>query len=184
MPKLYLANTTKQRRDFYYFQPNKDGTPPKPGTPHTRVTLVPGGPLLLPGDYSLAWIKALVEREQRYGWISATEFSRNRGFIGIIYSIDKPVSESLISATIEKNDDVMDEAAMQEQRRVALAASQMGNGIDTMPTTTAPVAFDMELNEKPLVGDRSDKDVTNTTIEVRRGQQGPTRRIGRQRKAA
>ena len=177
MPKLYIANTTKQRREFYYHP--YSNTPMLSPQPHRRLILEPGRQEALPGDYPMDWISKLIERESRYGWLASSEVSRrNSRTAQIVWNIDRPVSESLISAIIEQNDAVLDDEAMQEQRRVAVAASQMD---ERLPTTNAPLpkAFDMNLEEMALrgrpgeialigkVGDN--QDAINTTVEVRQG---------------
>lgn len=114
--RLFIGNATKQRREWYYRIPGE-----KLKQMHDKLDIEPGKQVALPYDLSGAQISAMVEAYCSLGFISAKDISRNHHHIGMIYSVDKPVTENALSYTIEANDGKLDEMAVEEMRKNASA---------------------------------------------------------------
>lgn len=116
--KLYLGNSTKQRREFYYRVPGEAVT-----GPHHCLAIPPGRQDTIPGDHTRAVLDSIIEPYLKHGWKNVSELSRSHAFVGMCYSFDKPISENLLNYTIDANDGHLDDAAKDELVKFAMANS-------------------------------------------------------------
>lgn len=110
--KLFIANTTKQRHIFT-FRVLETG--------RLRQIPIEHGSQMAVLDGSTDEIEAVIKHHQVYGLIDASKIDQSRQFVGLCYSIDKPVSANIIEKTIRDNDDHLTRNA--HNRRLASVAA-------------------------------------------------------------
>ncbi len=114
MPKLYVANTTKQRFElrarFKGF--NRE----------VRRTIEPGKQVLL-GDFDPDEISDIVDHHGKYGMRSVEDASRVQNFVGQYYSIGEPVTIDDMMQQFERNGAELDKAADKRNMDTAVAIS-------------------------------------------------------------
>jgi hypothetical protein len=93
--KLYIANTTKQRQIFAYRKLETG-----------RLIQIPinHGDQMMVLEGSTEEVEAVIQHHQVYGLIDSTKIDQSQVFIGLCYSVNKPVSASVIEKTIRDND--------------------------------------------------------------------------------
>jgi hypothetical protein len=99
MAKLYIANCTKHVQMFMYAVPEEKG--------HRTQRIEMGGQILIYQDAALDTIKYIIGQHEQYGLISSNEVPRTKTFIGLCYSIDRPVDIDRVLTAAEQNDDVL-----------------------------------------------------------------------------
>lgn len=123
MASLYIANTSKQHHDFAYRLPEEISV---------RRQMIPvGGQIRVGGDMSLELIERIIKQHQPYGLKAVSDLTRNRDYVGLCYSIDKPVqlnSDRVMSDTFEKNDSVLDARAEDRREEAAVAIADQIQG--------------------------------------------------------
>ena len=112
--KLYIGNCSKQRRELYYRIPGDN-----PHYPHKRLDILPGQQGVIPYEFNKIEAEEFLRPHLMYGWVDAKTLSQGHSFVGVCYSFDKPISENLLSYTIESNDGHLDDAAKEELKRFA-----------------------------------------------------------------
>jgi len=110
--KLFIANTTKQRHIFT-FRVLETG--------RLRQIPIEHGSQMAVLDGSTDEIEAVIKHHQVYGLIDASKIDQSRQFVGLCYSIDKPVSANIIEKTIRDNDDHLTSNA-HNRRQASVAA--------------------------------------------------------------
>ncbi|HHK5918292.1 TPA: hypothetical protein ACQVIK_002539 [Serratia marcescens] len=111
--KLYIANTTKQRHDFAYRQPE---------TGRLIYHPINAGAQSVVLDGTRGEIDLVIQQHGVYGLIDATKIDQNRVYIGLCYSIDKPVQSRIIEKAMRDNDDHLNRAA-HERRQASVIAT-------------------------------------------------------------
>lgn len=93
--KLFIANTTKQRQIFAYRKLETG-----------RLIQIPinHGDQMMVLDGSTDEVEAVIQHYQVYGLIDSTKIDQSQVFVGLCYSVDKPVFASVIEKTIRDND--------------------------------------------------------------------------------
>ena len=93
--KLYIANTTKQRQIFAYRKLETG-----------RLVQIPinHGDQMMVLDGSTDEVDAVVQHHQVYGLVDSTKIDQSQAFVGLCYSLNKPVSASVIEKAIRDND--------------------------------------------------------------------------------
>lgn len=130
MARLYIANTTKQHHHFFYRLP-EDSVP-------RGVMIKVGAQEQLPGDLSLENIERIIGQHERYGLKNWAGIKNAKDFVGLCYSIDKPILVDHILTAVEHNDDVLDTAA--DDRREVEAAAVAGSIQNSMREVGVNVA--------------------------------------------
>ncbi|HEY6922806.1 MAG TPA: hypothetical protein VI653_05000 [Steroidobacteraceae bacterium] len=112
MPHLYVANMTKQHHQVNYRLLEST---------QARFQDIPiGSQVRLSGeDLSTEQIASIVKQLQPYGLKAVSEITRPKTFVGLCYSIGKPVKLDDIVEGVEKNDEVLN--AQAEDRRATVA---------------------------------------------------------------
>lgn len=93
--KLYIANTTKQRHIFTYRKLETG-----------RLVQIPieHGAQMIVLDGSTEEVDAVIQHHRVYGLVDSTRIDQSKDFVGLCYSINKPVSAAVIEKTIRDND--------------------------------------------------------------------------------
>ena len=115
--KLYVANCTKQYHSFVYRLPegNRMSTP---------VKLSPGEQKLIGADkLSNTDVDAIVAHHRQYGMVSESEIKNTHSYVGLCYSVDKPVSLAGITMAFDVNKAVLTELARENLSNAAVASS-------------------------------------------------------------
>lgn len=169
MVKLYVANCTKMSHDFQYRQPETD-----------KIILqqIPAGQqvLIYKPDATAAEVDHIINQHAVYGLVKASEVDRTNAYIGLCYSIEKPVKDTQIHSAMSGNDDHMAELS-HELRKISAAATD-----EQLRTADMHYAgqLEVEVVEQPRTGDNSEK--MNETIVVnpdttgKRGRGRPSRK--------
>lgn len=93
--KLFIANTTKQRHIFTFRQLE---------TGRLRQIPIEHGSQMQVMDGSTEEVEAVIQHHQVYGLVDSTKIDQSQAFVGLCYSINKPVPASVIEKTIRDND--------------------------------------------------------------------------------
>jgi hypothetical protein len=110
--KLYIANTTTQNWEINYRLPERD---------RPSVRKVPAGQqLILVANGSTPEVDMIIEHLRKYGGRDVSEVPKVRTFIGIVYSVDKPIDpermmvahEQNLVALIKQGEEIRKEAAV------------------------------------------------------------------------
>ncbi|EAT6369374.1 hypothetical protein E5458_07690 [Salmonella enterica] len=149
--KLFIANTTKQRQIFAYRKLETG-----------RLIQIPinHGDQMMVLDGSTEEVESVIQHHQVYGLIDSTKIDQSQVFVGLCYSINKPVSAVVIEKTIRDNDIHLTRGA-HNRRQASVAAldsslRESGNGY----------SGEMEVSAEQAKGrdDNQDADVVNETI--------------------
>jgi hypothetical protein len=93
--KLFVANTKKQHHLFLARVP---------GTGVYIRKLIKAGGQELIGSFAPDVLGKIVSHQERYGMRRAEEVSRQKGFVGLCYRLENPVSMDTMLSTFERND--------------------------------------------------------------------------------
>jgi hypothetical protein len=114
MPTLYVANASKQRHDFIYRIPEE--------TSVRRQQIAPGGQITVyQPNAQPEVIRSIIDQHVRYGLVDVSEIDRRKPFVGVCYSIDKPIKVEKIMYADEHNSTVLTKAS-EEARQLSAAA--------------------------------------------------------------
>jgi hypothetical protein len=114
LPKLYVANATQQVNQFTYWLPE---------TPRWIMQEIAiGGQILVNNrDLPSETITYILDQHRKYGICTPAEAARNPRFSGIVYSIDRPVSYSLLLDLVNKRNLVLVEQGQVARQEAAIA---------------------------------------------------------------
>lgn len=116
MAKLFIANTTKQHHDFAYRIAEERQA--------RQETIRAGTQMAIGGELTHDVIVSIIQQHEAYGLRDATTISRMRDFVGLCYSIDKPVPLDNMLYTFEKNDETLNDRAANRREQAAAAIAQ------------------------------------------------------------
>lgn len=149
--KLYIANTTKQRQIFAYRKLETG-----------RLIQIPidHGSQMMVLDGTTEEIEAVVQHHQVYGLVDSTKIDQSQTFVGLCYSLNKPVSASVIEKAIRDNDIHLTRGA-HNRRQASVAALD-----STLRESGTGYSGEMEVSAEQARGrDESDEiQVVNETI--------------------
>lgn len=136
---LYVANCTKQGHDFIFRLPEEK---------RTQKLFIPAGGqvMVLNGGSGVTAVRGVVEQHARYGLVPVTEIDRTKPFIGMCYSLDKPIPVAKILRAAEHNDGVLEERSLEERRVTAGAMHSKLSDPNEHPI--APVSLEVETIER------------------------------------
>ena len=141
MPRLFIANCTKQHHDFVYRVPE---------TMQLKSQLIRAGEQawIANTEFTSDWIEKIVKDHRRYGLVHATEVKNARTFVGLCYMVDKPMTLDAILNGFAVNDEVLEERA--EERRERVASEAVAGIQSTMRTMGVNVPqAEVEFVEEP-----------------------------------
>ena len=169
---LYVANCSKQIQDFQYWLPE---------TPRAHAQIIGiGQQIKIAGSTDV--LEGIIEQHRKYGIVNIKEVNRSKEFFGTAYSFDKPIDVDSIMNAIDRNDQAMEDAALESRKAAAVS---MNNQLEA---TVQSMGGRMGHSEVEIV--EQSKGPTDTapkmqqTISVEQEQPAPHRGRGRPRKAA
>lgn len=178
--KLFIANTTKQVQDFYYRIP---GHPSSSGMMPLLQKIAMGGQICIPADLNTPEIDGIIEQHQGYGLISADKVDAAKGYVGLMYSIDKPVPAAKMAKLIGHNTDVMVERGQKNRESAGIAALDQANQfLAEQRPGDAIDAFEMSVVEETRDPKDQSKEVAegvrvvHDRADVTRGRPAPGKR--------
>lgn len=141
--KLFIANTTKQRHDFTYRKPETGRLVYHPINAGSQAAVLDG---------SKADIDVIIQQHQTYGLIDATKIDQNRAYIGLCFSIDKPVPSRIIEKAMRDNDGHLNRAA-HERRQASVIATN-----NTLNEQESGYRGELEVSAEQKMNAMDDKD--------------------------
>lgn len=115
---MYVANCTMQIQDFIYRLPENLKARQQ------RIEI--GQQIQISGDLSTQDIEAIIQQHSPYGLIAADEVDRSRGaFIGLCYSLDKPVNMARVQSALDNNSLVLTERGHMIRQEAGLATHKV-----------------------------------------------------------
>ena len=116
--KMYVANATLQRQEFYYSLPEQ--------TKRRQLTIQPLAQVRVADELDQQGVDYIVAQHEKYGFLSvdAITASKNpRGFHGLCFSIDKPVTSARIETLMRGNQQILDARGQMLRREAAIASN-------------------------------------------------------------
>jgi hypothetical protein len=113
MSTMYVANTTQQIQDFQFRLPMKDKV--------YKQSIDIGRQIKVAGELDTREVEAIIAQHSIYGMIEVSELDRAKPFVGLIYSLDKPVKAELISRAMNHNMGVLDARGQTIRQEAAVA---------------------------------------------------------------
>lgn len=114
--QLFIANLTNQKRDFTYRLPGEVN--------YRSEEIGIGKQTRLPDELSSEELAGIIKQYEPYGMVAANQLKNIREFVGLCYSIDKPVPMDNMIHTFEHNGEALNDQAAdrREQTAAAIAA--------------------------------------------------------------
>lgn len=109
--KLYIANTTKQNHKFTFRLPEMK---------HNKIVEIKAGSQMMVHNGNSDELEAIIAHHHIYGLTEAKKLDQRQEYVGLCYSIDKPVTYGNIENAIRDNDEKLIKGA--HERRQAAAA--------------------------------------------------------------
>ena len=168
--KLYIANCSKQEHLFTYMLPEN----PRPFSHSIRA----GGQIEIPGEQE--HLMSIIGQHQVYGMMEVNKVGK--GFGGLCYRLEKPISIEAIQAGFTQSDQEMIDKA-QEARSITAAASDqiIANKAQEMGLKQKSGLEIEVVEEKKNAADNSPK--FEQTIEVVREGISQDSKRGRRKKS-
>ena len=120
MARLYIANLSRQDHEFQYRIPADEGF----ARQAKIVRINKGTQQQIHGEVPLPVIEAIIEQHRQYGLIEASEVVRTKDFVGLCFSIDKPVNLDQMNYGVDHNSGVLYDRGVKNREEAALAADQ------------------------------------------------------------
>ena len=153
MPTLYVANVSHQSHDFQY-RILEGGV--------RRQTIAPGQQILVfKRDLSLAEVEHIISQHGQYGMRAANEIVRTKSFIGLCYSVDKPVDIDKFMVADEQNADALITRNFEIQKTSAIATEA-----NLRQMTEQAGRVTVEVNEEAKGAQASEASLLRRAIEV------------------
>lgn len=118
--KMYVANCTQQVQDFIYRTI---------GSVTTRTQRIEiGSQVRLSGEFNTEDIDYIVSQHAKYGMVAASSIKNGPGskkFVGVCYSVDKPVAVDSIQIAISLNTQVLIERGRETRQQAAVAVNNI-----------------------------------------------------------
>lgn len=157
MTKLFVANCSKQRHEFIYRAPEQKN--------YITQVIDIGQQIMVWKDAPRDDLALIVEQHEHYGLISVADIDRSKFFVGMCYQFDKPIDVNKIMYTVENNDAVIAERALEGRKEVATVISHSLNQV-AQDAGNSLGNVDVEIKEVPLPGKEP---AFSETITVQRG---------------
>jgi hypothetical protein len=169
--RLYISNTTKQNVDFFYRVLEN---------PVARRQQIPiGGQIVISGDLSTPDVEYIIGQHRPYGMVSADELDRTKEFVGLCYSVDKPVTMIKIERTMRHNDAVLIKRGEEIRKEAAIASSNgLENSLVEQDRQESLRSFETTIvEENSEKRDTSDVKAISEGIRVRRSEEPQPRPV-------
>ncbi len=174
--KLYVANCTKQKVNFLYRLPEH---------PSSREQPLPiGAQILISGDLSQKDVDYIIEQHRLYGMIEANERPQ-QGFVGLCYSIGKPVPSSPMQSLIQHNTEVMTNTGRVMRQEAAIAFNEMAEKTvhDFGGEKDSVAELSVQITEQKTSSDDRREKLSEQTVVSRNAEPNDAPRRGRGRPA-
>lgn len=168
---VWVANTTKQNFEFNYRMPESTRI-------HSTKIPIGGQVRIHKAGLSQPEVDAIVEQIERIGGIRSDSVERTKAFIGLAYSIDKPVRPAAIETAVDHNDDVLTERGHENRKAAAVAIHENLSAADRDPRNLSESS--VEIIEDVKRGE--DPGIRETIEVVREGDNPAPSKRGRPRK--
>jgi hypothetical protein len=155
--KLYIANTTKQRHDFTYRKPETGRLVYHPINAGSQAVVLDG---------TKAEIDIIIQQHEVYGLIDAGNIDHNRAYIGMCYSIDKPVASRIIEKAMRDNDGHLNRAAHERRQASVIATNNALNEQDSGYRGEMEVSAQQRMNASD---DKDEMAFVDETLAVNSG---------------
>ncbi|MBU9812376.1 hypothetical protein ACE2AK_04185 [Rahnella perminowiae] len=152
--KLHIANTTKQRHDFTFRRLEKSNLVHHP---------IRAGEQSIVLDGTTDEIDYILKQHEIYGLIDATRIDQSKAYIGLCYSIDKPVASKIIEKAMRDNDQHLTRKSNDHRQASAFATSEKLRSEDSGFHGDLEVSAEQRLKTDE---DPRDTDFVNETISV------------------
>lgn len=159
--KMYVANATRQTVNFVYRLPGQSGL---------RSHMIPiGKQLLIPFDLDQQDINYIIETNAVYGFIDHKDIDRTKQFIGLCYSVDKPVPSPKIFNIMDHNMNVLQEQGQKNRQLAAVAANNiLEDSLNQNKGLAELAGMEMTITEEVKPGRASDDAPLNEGFHVSR----------------
>lgn len=111
MPTLYIANTTKQAHDFVFRIAGDSRL--------HRSQIPPGAQRTVWSNPTAEMIASVVAQHEKYGLVDARRIDQTRAFVGLCFSVDRPVNLDQLLKVIEQNEAALDARGKTIRREAA-----------------------------------------------------------------
>lgn len=149
MGKMFVANCTVQVQEFHY------RTVENPKVLKQIIEI--GGQIQLSGDLTGPDITGIIAQHAPYGMVHVSEIDRAREFVGVCYSIDKPVDMERVRYVLDHNNGVLDARGKIIRQEAAIVIE------DTLSASLDPRLGRLKAVELELVEDEH-KDRADTSV--------------------
>lgn len=139
--KVYVANTTRQVQDFVWRAIGQKAP--------RKISIDVGTQQALPGDWNTEDVAYLEEQHRRYGMVRVDEIDRTRDFVGLCFSIDKPIPVDKIRTALTINEQVLMARGVELRKQAAIAVS---NAITENNPGSGLTALELSVQEQPKDG--------------------------------
>jgi hypothetical protein len=114
---LYIANCSKFNYELHYWVENSKKPVVTKIRPGGQESVYPQGNRL---DH-----ERIVEQHKIYGLTPVSEIDRSKQFVGQCYQFDTPIPHDRLFTTMERNDDVLYEQALERRKEAAVATDDI-----------------------------------------------------------
>ncbi len=171
MSKLFIANCSKQIMDFHFRVPESNRI--------FNQKIGIGEQVQIYKDTTPAVIDSIVNQHANYGLVPASEVDRTKAFVGMCYSVDKPMDTGKIVAAAEHNDEVLTQRGA-EIREVSAVAINQSLEERARESGGQVRHSEVEIQEETKPGQQEKPDRISETVRVDKEAQdrkaGPKRR--------
>lgn len=113
--KLYIGNATRQNYTFSYRVIEERGL---------RTQQIPvGTQVRLSGDFNKKQVDHIIQQHARYGMVAEDAVERAKGFAGLVYALDRPISVGNLTYILEQNTAVLVQRGIKNRQDAAVATS-------------------------------------------------------------
>jgi len=159
MAKLFIANCTKTLKELNYHVREQVKT--------FRQPIKIGHQVQIWKDASIEELQYIVDQLMKYGLRDAREAYKDKNFVGLCFSFDKPVKADLLEAMIEKNYKLLDDRAQEARVNSALVLNHRIQ--KEMQETGLPGGLrelSVTVKEEKRPGENIDKDPLHEQVKV------------------
>jgi hypothetical protein len=134
--KLYIANAKLQTEAFTYRVPDGEAIRGSSASGARTQTIDSGRQVMISGDLNRYQIDAIIEQHRPYGLVDVADLDGVRGYAGLCFSIDKPVSPARLEQLMGNNIDHLEQRGREMREMAAVATNDSIEG--TMSDSQMP----------------------------------------------
>lgn len=139
MPILYIGNTTKQHHEFLYRLPGEAGV--------KTQRIESGGQARIYNPAPMDVLAYIIKQHEHYGLVQENEVPTTKEFIGLCFSIDRPVDLDRLLHAFDHNNTVMDETAIDRREGVAAAIAAELESATGLPMRNVTVQLKEDVKQ-------------------------------------